>query len=111
MIGIYGIVSYAVVERTQEMGVRLALGTTPVQLRGMLLRHGLLMVVAGAIPGIAGAQLTGRFLESLMDGAKPIGLATSSGLVLLFAVVASASIWSATRRIGTLDITSILRSE
>ena len=111
MIGIYGIVSYAVVERTQEMGVRLALGTTPVQLRGMLLRHGLLMVVAGAIPGIAGAQLTGRFLESLMDGAKPIGLATSSGLVLLFAVVASASIWSATRRIGTLDIMSILRSE
>ena len=80
MIGIYGIVSYAVVERTHEMGVRLALGTTPVQLRGMLLRHGLLMVVAGAIPGIAGAQLTGRSLESLMDGAKPIGLAMSSGL-------------------------------
>lgn len=111
VIGIYGIVSYAVVERTQEMGVRLALGTTPVQLRGMLLRHGLLMVVAGAIPGIAGAQLTGRFLESLMDGAKPIGLATSSGLVLLFALVASASIWSATRRIARLDIIAILRSE
>jgi putative ABC transport system permease protein len=111
LIGIYGIVSYAVVERTQEMGVRLALGTTPVQLRGMLLRHGLLMVVAGAIPGIAGAQLTGRFLESLMDGAKPIGLATSTALVLLFALVASASIWSATRRIARLDVVSILRSE
>jgi predicted permease len=111
VFGIYGIVSYAVVERTQEMGVRLALGTTPVQLRSMLLRHGLLMVAAGAIPGIAGAQLTGRFLESLMDGAKPIGLATSAGLVLLFAVVASASIWSATRRIASLDIIAILRSE
>ncbi|MGA8345465.1 MAG: FtsX-like permease family protein [Candidatus Sulfotelmatobacter sp.] len=73
VIGIYGIVSYAVVQRTQEMGVRMALGTTPVRLRGMLLRQGLLMVVAGAIPGIAGAQLIGRFLESLMDGAKPIG--------------------------------------
>ena len=55
-----------------------------------LLRHGLLIVVAGAIPGIAGAQLTGHFLESLMNGAKPIGLATSSGLVLLFALVALA---------------------
>jgi hypothetical protein len=77
----------------------------------MLLRHGLLMVVAGAIPGIAGAQLTGRFLESLMDGAKPIGLVASSSLVLLFVLVASASIWSATRRIATLDVTSILRSE
>jgi ABC-type lipoprotein release transport system permease subunit len=84
VIGIYGIVSYAVVERTQEMGVRMALGTTPSRLRSMLLRQGLLVVVAGAIPGIAGAQLTGRFLESLIAGAKPIGLTTSAGLVLLF---------------------------
>ena len=111
VIGIYGIVSYAVVQRTQEMGVRMALGRTPVQLRGMLLRDGLLMVMAGAIPGIVGAQLTGRFLQSLMDGAQPIGLAMSAGLVLLFALLASASIWSATRRIARLDITAILRSE
>ncbi|MGA8215515.1 MAG: FtsX-like permease family protein [Candidatus Sulfotelmatobacter sp.] len=111
VIGIYGIVSYAVVQRTQEMGVRMALGTTPVRLRGMLLRQGSVMVMAGAIPGIAGARLTGRFLESLMDGAKPIGLAMSSGLVLLFALVASASIWSATRRIASLDVSAILRSE
>jgi ABC-type antimicrobial peptide transport system permease subunit len=111
VIGIYGIVSYAVVQRTQEMGVRMALGRTPVQLRGMLLRDGLLMVMAGAIPGIVGAQLTGRFLQSLMDGAQPIGLAMSAGLVLLFALLASASIWSATRRIARLNITAILRSE
>jgi len=111
VIGIYGIVSYAVVQRTQEMGIRIALGRTPFQLRGLLLRQGLVMVVAGAIPGIAGAQLTGRFLESLMGGAKPIGMAMSAGLVLLFSLVASTSIWSATRRIARLDITSILRSE
>jgi putative ABC transport system permease protein len=107
----YGIVSYAVVQRTQELGVRLALGTTPVRLRGMLLRQGLLMVAAGAIPGVAGAQLMGRFLGSLIEGAKPVGLAASGGLVLLFALVASASIWSATRSIARFDITSILRSE
>jgi putative ABC transport system permease protein len=111
VIGIYGIVSYAVVQRTQEMGVRMALGRTPVQLRGMLLRQGLLMVAAGAIPGIAGAQLTGRFLESLIDGAKSVDLVTSAGVVLFFALVASASIGSATRRIARLDINSILRSE
>ncbi len=111
VLGIYGIVSYAVVQRTQEMGIRMALGRTPVQLRGMLLRQGMLMVMAGAIPGIVGAQLSGRLLESLVDGAKPAGLATSASLVLLFAAVASASIWSATRRIATLDITAILRCE
>ncbi len=111
VIGIYGIVSYAVVQRTQEMGVRMALGRTPVQLRGMLLRRGLLMVVAGAIPGIAGAQLTGRFLETLIDGAKSVDLLTSAGLVFFFAVVASTSIWSATRRVARLDIVAVLRSE
>ena len=72
---------------------------------------GLWMVVAGAVPGVLGAQLSGHLLESLVDGAKPIGLAMSSGLLLLFALVASASIWSATRRIATLDIAAILRSE
>jgi putative ABC transport system permease protein len=111
VIGIYGIVSYTVVQRTQEMGVRMALGTTPVRLRGMLLRQGLLMVGAGAIPGIAGAQLTGHFLESLMDGAKAIDLAASTGLAVFLALVASASIWAATRHIATLDILAILRAE
>ena len=111
VIGIYGIVSYAVVQRTQEMGVRLALGTTPVRLRGMILRQGLLMVAGGAIPGIAGAQLSGRFLETLIDGAKPIGLGTSAGLILFLSFVASASIWSASRRIARFDIMAILRSE
>jgi putative ABC transport system permease protein len=111
LIGIYGIVSYAVVQRTQELGIRMALGRTPAQLRIMLLAKGLSMVVAGAIPGIAGAQLTGRVLESLIDGAKPVGPVTSAGLILLFAAVTSASIWSATRRIARIDIIAILRSE
>jgi ABC-type antimicrobial peptide transport system permease subunit len=111
VIGIYGIVSYAVVQRTHEMGVRMALGTTPAQLRGMLLREGLLMVAAGAIPGIGVARLIGRFLETLIDGAKPVDMATSLGLVLFLALVASTSIWAATRRIARLDIIAILRIE
>jgi putative ABC transport system permease protein len=111
VIGIYGMVSYAVVQRTQELGVRMALGTTPGELRGMLLRQGLLMVAAGALPGIAGAGLTGRFLESVMNGARPVDMTTSFSLVVFLALVASISIWSATRRIATLDISAILRAE
>jgi putative ABC transport system permease protein len=111
VIGIYGIVSHAVVQRTQEIGVRMALGTTPVQVRSMLLRQGLLLVMAGAIPGIAGAQLTGRFLQLLIDGAKSIDTLTSAALVLFLALVASMSIWSATRRIARFDIIAILHSE
>jgi putative ABC transport system permease protein len=111
LLGIYAIVSQTVVQRNQEMGVRMALGRTSVQLRGMLLQRGLLTVAAGAFPGIAGAQLSGRFLGSLTDGAKPVGLTMSGGLVLLFALIASASIWAASRRLATHDVVSVLRSE
>jgi putative ABC transport system permease protein len=111
LIGMYGIVSYAVIQRTQELGIRLALGTTPVRLRGMLVCQGLLMVAASAIPGMAGAQVSGRLLEALIHGAKPIGLGMSSTLILLLGLVACTSVWSASRRIATLDVTAILRSE
>lgn len=111
VIGIYGIVAYTIVQRNHEMGVRMALGKTSLQLRGMLLRQGLLTVVIGALVGIAAAQLTGRFLEALTNGAKTVGLVMSECLLLFFAAIASASIWSATRGIATLDIISILRSE
>lgn len=111
VIGVYGIVSHDVVQRTREMGVRLALGTTPYHLRGMLLKRVLLKVLAGAIPGIAGAQLTGRLLEAVVEGAKPVGVLTSIHLLLFLAIVASISIWSATRRVSRLEIMAILRSE
>ncbi len=111
VIGIYGIVSYAVAQRSQEMGVRMALGTTPARLRGMLLRQSLLMVAAGAIPGIAGARLTGRFLETLVDGAKPVDWGASAGLVVFLALVASMGIWAATRRIAKMDIMAMLRAD
>jgi hypothetical protein len=111
VIGIYGVVSYAVAQRTREIGVRLALGTTPVRLRASLLGQGLLPVAAGAISGVAAAMLTGRLLESLVDGAKSIDLATFAFSVLFIALIASTSIWAATRRIAGLDIMEILRIE
>jgi predicted permease len=111
LLGIYGTVSHAVAERTQEIGVRMALGRTPAQLRSMLLRRGLTIIAGGAVLGMTGAQLTGRFLASLIAGAKPMGLAGSSALVLCFALVASASIWSATAGIAKFDIITILRSD
>ena len=111
VIGIYGIVSYAVTRRLREMGVRLALGTTPARLRGMLLRQGLFPVAAGAIFGVVGAILTGRYLESLVEGARSTDLATFIFSVLFIALIAATSIWAATRRVSRLDIMEILRTE
>jgi putative ABC transport system permease protein len=111
VIGIYGAVSYAVARRTREMGVRLALGGTPIRLRAKLLRQGLFPVAVGAIGGIAGAMLTGRFLESLVEGAKSVDLVTFVFAILFIALITSTSIWTATRRIARLDIMEILRTE
>ena len=111
VIGIYGVVSFTVARRTHEMGVRMALGTTPAELRLSLLRQGLITVGAGAIPGVVGGVLTGRFLESLVDGARPANAATYAATILSIALVAAAGIWMATRPVTRLDIIEILRSE
>ena len=111
VIGIYGIVSYTVAQRTHEMGVRMALGTTPARLRVTLLRQGLIPIAGGAIPGIAGAALNGRLLESLVEGAKSVNVAAYATSVLFIAFIAAIGIWMATRPIARLDIVEILRTE
>jgi putative ABC transport system permease protein len=111
VIGIYGAVSYAVSQRTHELGVRMALGTTAHRLRSVLLGRGLITVAAGAAPGIVGALLMGRFVRNLIVGAQPISLSASVLPVLLIGVVAAAGLWFATRRIARLDITEILRAD
>jgi hypothetical protein len=110
VIGVYGVVAYAVSQRTQEMGIRMALGTTALRLRSTVLSQGLLPVVLGSLPGIVCAQLAGRFLESLIAGAKPVDLELSILTVAVLLIIASTSIWAATRRIAVLDIMEILRS-
>ncbi len=111
IIGIYGIVSYTVARRSHEMGVRMALGTTPARLRLSLVRSGLIPITAGAIPGIAGAVLSGRLLENLVDGAKPVNAAAYAAAVLGIALIAAIGIWVGTRPIARLDIAEILRTE
>jgi predicted permease len=111
MIGIYGIVSYSVSRRTHEMGVRMALGTTPERLRAQLLRQGLLPIAAGAVPGIALAVISGRLLQSLVEGARSVDAAAYAGSILLIAGMAAAGIWIATRPIARLDVMEILRTE
>ena len=111
VIGIYAVISYAVAKRTREMGVRLALGTTPARLRGWLLGQGLVPVAAGAILGVGGAIGTGRFLDSLIEGAKALDSATYVFSIVLLLLIASTSIWAGSRRIAALDIVEVLRAE
>ncbi len=111
LMGIYAVVSYAVTQRTHEMGVRLALGTTPARLRIRFVRHGVATVVAGALGGFACAANTGRLLGSLIEGAKEFDIAAFALATIAICSVAAASIWVATRHIAHMDVMEILRAE
>jgi len=111
VIGAYGAASYAIAQRTQEIGVRMAVGASPGGLRGMLLRQSMLPVVLGMVAGMAGAAALGRFLESLVSTAQPAGMGTCAAAAAMLAAVAALAVWSATRSIVRMDPTAALRAE
>jgi predicted permease len=87
-IGIYGVISYIVSERTHEFGIRLALGAERSNILQMVLRQGLRLAIAGAIVGLIGALIVSRFMATLLYGVPPTDLLTFSGVGLLFICVA-----------------------
>jgi predicted permease len=111
VIGAYGAASYAIAQRTQEIGVRMAVGASPWGIRGMLLRQSMLPVLIGVLAGIAGADVLGRFLESLIATAEPTGAGTCAAAAALLAAAAATAVWTATSRIVRMDPTAALRAE
>jgi putative ABC transport system permease protein len=111
LMGIYGVASYAVAQRTHEIGVRLAIGARVGPLRAMLMSQGLLPVAVGIVGGVAGAVGTGKFLRFLVNDAEKISASACVGVGTLLVVTAAAAIWIATRRIARLDPIAVLRSE
>jgi ABC-type antimicrobial peptide transport system permease subunit len=110
LVGVYAAVSYGVFQRTREMGIRLALGTTPGRLRAMLLRQTLIVVSAGAVVGVVLTITLGTYIASLVKDASPAPALTMVALASI-AILAAAAIWSATRHINRLDIAEVLRAE
>lgn len=111
LIGIYGVASYSIAQRTHEIGVRLAVGASSDRLRAMLLRQGLVPVAAGVAAGLAGASLLGSFLQHLMRSAKPLSGEADAMSALLLGSTAALAVWTATRRIVKMDPMRILRAE
>jgi putative ABC transport system permease protein len=68
LAGLYGAVSYSVSQRSQEIGIRMALGAQRVQVIGHVLRRGMLLVLAGVVTGLGVAALSGRFLSEFLLG-------------------------------------------
>ena len=110
-VGIYGIVSYAVTQRTHEIGVRVALGARAGDILQLVLKHGLLLVVSGVAIGVAGALALTRFLSTLLFGITPTDVLTFAVVSLVFFLIAMFASLIPARRATKVDPLVALRYE
>jgi predicted permease len=100
-LGVYGLVSFGVAQRSREIGIRMALGASPSDVMDMVMREGLALAAIGAIVGLGGAWMLRRVIESMLYGitpADPIAYAAASLVLICTAVVATlVPAWKATR--------------
>jgi putative ABC transport system permease protein len=108
--GVYGAAAFSIEQRTHEIGVRLAIGATPIRLRGMLLGQSLLPLAAGTATGLAGAAGIGSLIGHIMASAEPAGVAATGASAGLLAVIAALAVWRAGRRVAQLDPMQVLRA-
>jgi putative ABC transport system permease protein len=110
-LGIYGVVSYSVGQRTSEMGIRMALGALPGTISSMVLRQGMAPVAVGLAAGVAGALALGRLLGALLFGVKAADPATIGGVAVLLAAVAAMASYIPARRATRIDPAAALREQ
>jgi predicted permease len=110
-VGLYGVVSGLVAERTREFGIRAALGATRVDIVRGVLGNGLFFTAIGVAIGVAGASATSRLLETLLYGVTRADPATYVGVIALLGGVAALACWAPARRAAAVDPAVTLRSE
>jgi len=110
-VGAYSVISYSVTQRTHEIGVRMALGAAPGDVRGMVLRQGMGVVVAGAGLGLACALGLARALGTMLYGVSSTDPATYTVVTLLLLATALLACWIPARRATRVDPLIALRHE
>lgn len=110
-IGTYGVISYAVSQRRSEIGIRMALGALRRQIGSQFCAIGLRMFVIGAVPGIIGAWLAGRAMQSVLYDVPPFHLATVLGTAILLGLVTLAACLLPANRASRVDPVVALRAE
>lgn len=110
-VGIYGIVSYAVTQRTQEIGIRMALGARAGDILQLILKHGLVLVLTGVVIGVAGALALTRFLATLLFGITPTDSLTFVVVSAIFFLIAMFASAIPARRATRVDPLIALRYE
>ncbi len=110
-IGIYGVLSYQVQQRTREIGIRLALGAERGGIVGLVVRQGMGLVAVAVVVGLSGALLTGRVLSSLLYDVSARDPLTYAAVTCVLVGVAAFACWLPARRASAVDPQSALRSE
>ena len=109
MLGIYGVTSYYVTQRTHEIGVRMALGAQIVDVLKLVLQRAMLLAIAGIGIGVIGAAALTRYMTTLLFGVKPIDTMTFVGVALVLAAVVFVACLVPARRAAKIDPLEALR--
>jgi len=110
-IGVYGVLAYVVSQRTQEIGVRLAIGAAPADVVRLFLREGAMLAVVGLAAGLAGAAAAARTLTTLLFGVTTTDPITFGGVAATLALVALLASYVPARRAARVDPMTALRTD
>jgi putative ABC transport system permease protein len=111
VVGLYGVISYVVSQRTAEIGIRLALGARPGDVYGLVLRQGLVMALAGVAVGLVAAAASARLMGALLFEVSAHDPITYAAAAILLTVVSTAATYLPARRAAGIDPASALRQQ
>jgi putative ABC transport system permease protein len=111
IVGIYGVISYSVLQRTREIGIRLALGAPRTALQAMIVRHGLFVAGIGVVLGLAAAAGLTRFLASLLFEISPVDPLTYGAVSVVLLASAAAASYIPAQRASSINPVDALRAE
>jgi predicted permease len=111
LVGIYGVVAYVASQRTREIGVRMALGAQPTDIRTLFVGHGLRLVGVGVVLGIASAMALSRLMSALLFGVGPLDPATYAAVSTGLGLIALVATYLPARRASRLDPLVALRTD